>query len=1626
MTPKRLGDGAYEEQLVMNQVTQLTGKTFLGAYTDNLSEYTALMQSGAQVARQFGLTVGVGLTADQMSKLTGDMVWLVNQTVTLPDGTQQTVLVPKLYLAQSDTVNLKASGALVAGNTVNLNATDAVVNSGTVAGSTATTVAANNVLNLGTIGTGGTTTVTATQDVINLGGSIGGTDTQVTAGNDIVNQSTTLQAAVNTGNGSVYSNATGMAIQSVGTISGAHNVALAAGRDVDLYGAAVQSGADTSITAGRNLDASTLTLTATQDAGTTDGLNGGHFNTTTHVGSTITTGGNLTTVSGGDTTLTDAALQADGDAALLAGGNLTVTAAKDTSSYNGQSMGGSLFHHKDSTYDETVQGTGINAGGSVTLAAGQGAGATGNLSILGSSVTTGGADGTAGGAVNLQSTGDIAVGTVAEEHDAQHWSQGNSSGFLSHEQVTDASTSQQSLAVGSTVFGDTAGASAGHDLFITGSTVGATNNVALAAQGNIGILAAQNTASYSSFHDDKKSGLFGSGGLGFTVGSSEQKEQYNTSSVAESQSRSTVGSVQGNVSISAGKNVHVGGSDIVAGKAATDTTGATGNIGITGQNVTIDPSQDSAQAHDRLESHASGFTVGLTGTLFDTARNLGANASSGTLFQRSQGIGNELGASAFDTPSISLSYSNSSSSSASDVFSTTQSGSTVRGGGNVSVIATGGAVKDASGNPLDGDIAVIGSTVTAGGAATFQSNRNTTFQASTDQFQQNNQSSNSTTEFALDTPSLGDHLRWAEGGSNSSGISPSPYNASRDSANGNTAQTRQTATVVTGNSVVVKSDTGDINVIGSGLSGTQGVNLVATKGAINVSAGTNTDVNGQQSSGSRFGSLGSNGSGTGFSVGVGHNNADQNTAAQTQSTIRSQIVSTNGNVGLAANQDVTIQGSDLAAGKDLTLVGKNVNLLPGVDATQSSIDQTASQYGVTLALGGTVGNAVATVNQMMAQSAAAKDPKLAGLQTVQAGLAAYGAYQAATASQASSPSLIKVTASVGGGSSSSDAQNSTTTVDGSTLAAGGTATLVATGSGAQDGDINAVGAQISGQDVTLSAARDVNLTSAQNMTQDASNNSSSNASLGVGFGLGGTQNGFTLEVAANGSKGNANGNSAENVNTQVLAANTVSITSNRDTNLIGAQATGNMVDVSAGRNLTITSPQDISAYNSQQTSMGFQMSLCVPPFCYGQTVSGSASASDQRINSNFLSVGQQSGIYAGSGGFNVDVGNHTQLNGGVVASSNAAILNGLNSLTTGTLGYVDLQNHASYSGQQIDFGGGYAGGHAQVSSTALSASGSEDSVTRSAISGGTLTVANSAAQQQLTGQTAAQAEAGISRDTNNTAGTLAVIFDKDRVQDRFQIADLVVSQVRTFVAIEAARADEAQAAANDPSSTPEQRAAAQQQADQINAQWGPSGSYRQVLTALTVAAGGNVTGGLGEFAQNAAVAYFQELGANGVKQIVNLIGSDGTPQGEAARAAMQAVVGCAGAAASSQDCGAGAVGAAASSILNSLLGSSNNLTVEERNARVGIVNSLVASIASSTGFSVSAASDAAWIETENNGASGTPGNNQVQNKQFRSIVVELGLSKSQARELHDEITGENLSYQEILERAVDMFGSGND
>lgn len=45
-----------------------------------------LMNNGVTFGKAYNLVPGVALTAEQMSLLTGDIVWMVTQTVRLADG----------------------------------------------------------------------------------------------------------------------------------------------------------------------------------------------------------------------------------------------------------------------------------------------------------------------------------------------------------------------------------------------------------------------------------------------------------------------------------------------------------------------------------------------------------------------------------------------------------------------------------------------------------------------------------------------------------------------------------------------------------------------------------------------------------------------------------------------------------------------------------------------------------------------------------------------------------------------------------------------------------------------------------------------------------------------------------------------------------------------------------------------------------------------------------------------------------------------------------------------------------------------------------------------------------------------------------------------------------------------------------------------------------------------------------------------------------------------------------------------------------------------------------------------------------------------------------------------------
>ncbi|MGX2986986.1 two-partner secretion domain-containing protein, partial [Ursidibacter sp. B-7004-1] len=166
---KRLGDGFYEQRLINEQINQLTGRRFIGSYRNDLEQYKALMDSGVKYAKQFNLSIGVGLTAQQMSELTTDMVWLVNKEFTLPNGQKVTALTPQVYLVARNS-DITSRGALISANEI-IGRVDKLENSGVIAGRDLSHIRTNHLENRGVI-LGNTVDLSAKQNLINLGGRI--------------------------------------------------------------------------------------------------------------------------------------------------------------------------------------------------------------------------------------------------------------------------------------------------------------------------------------------------------------------------------------------------------------------------------------------------------------------------------------------------------------------------------------------------------------------------------------------------------------------------------------------------------------------------------------------------------------------------------------------------------------------------------------------------------------------------------------------------------------------------------------------------------------------------------------------------------------------------------------------------------------------------------------------------------------------------------------------------------------------------------------------------------------------------------------------------------------------------------------------------------------------------------------------------------------------------------------------------------------------------------------------------------------------------------------------------------------------------------------------------------------
>ena len=166
---KRLGDGFYELRLVNEQINQLTGRRYLEGYQNDLEQYQGLMNNGVHYAKKLNLVPGVALTEKQMSELTTDLVWMVNQEITLPSGKKLNVLTPKIYLASNRT-QVTPTGSVISGDSIVGTVKD-MTNEGTVLAANLVNLYGQDLENKGLV-FANNVNLNAKQKLVNLGGKI--------------------------------------------------------------------------------------------------------------------------------------------------------------------------------------------------------------------------------------------------------------------------------------------------------------------------------------------------------------------------------------------------------------------------------------------------------------------------------------------------------------------------------------------------------------------------------------------------------------------------------------------------------------------------------------------------------------------------------------------------------------------------------------------------------------------------------------------------------------------------------------------------------------------------------------------------------------------------------------------------------------------------------------------------------------------------------------------------------------------------------------------------------------------------------------------------------------------------------------------------------------------------------------------------------------------------------------------------------------------------------------------------------------------------------------------------------------------------------------------------------------
>ncbi len=607
-----------------------------------------------------------------------------------------------------------------------------------------------------------------------------------------------------------------------------------------------------------------------------------------------------------------------------------------------------------------------------------------------------------------------------------------------------------------------------------------------------------------------------------------------------------------------------------------------------------------------------------------------------------------------------------------------------------------------------------------------------------------------------------------------------------------------TASTLSGDAVQITAG-GNTNVIGSNVVGTHDVAISSGKDT-SISSAEEYEQQDYAKQVKKSGLL--SGGGLGFTIGM-EKRKDQYTESGLMQK-GSLIGSAKGNLSISSSGQTQVEGSTLAAGKDMTVIGENISISSKDNVYTSTESHEYKKSGLTVALGGALVNTAESIVTPLQKAAGAEDKRLSALYGVEAGKNMYGAVSkylnnrkvidAASKdlkdtqilldnvtksgiatdfgkknlnnlieqdkdkiepakSENKASRAVSVDITLGSTKSASISDSVTTQASPSQLKAGNTLAMKS------EKDISVKGSELSAEDILLKAGKDIHLLSAKESDTTITHNTSSSGSLGATIGAGGLQG-----LSASYGKGGQNSIAKDTAHKEstVSAGRTVSIQSGKDTDIIGSQVKAEQVTANVAGNLHIESEQDSKEYHEEGKQIGASLGYNVA----NHQLSGFGSAGKSKTDSHYASVTEQAGIQVGKDGFDLTVGKETSLKGAVISSTAEKEKN---HLTTGTLSWEDVENKANYkeSGAGLTINTSKDAKYNEKGIIPAIPTGSKDqesSTTKSAIAEGTIAITDKAHQKQDVSR--------LNRDSKNSLNQLGEIFDKAKSNERQELAGL--------------------------------------------------------------------------------------------------------------------------------------------------------------------------------------------------------------------------------------------------------------